>query len=232
MERYLSTGKVARICQVSAMTIAKWIDEGALPGHTTPGGHRRVAPSDLVLFLERLGMRVPPTLLQPTRFRILAIDGDPHYLGRLADTLFAAPDRYVYRGTVRGLDALVIVGEWKPQVVLLDLGLPDVDAVQICRRLSAKAGYDTRIVGLARQMDSRAAQAALRAGAAAIVRKVELPGRLLDLLEDLLSDAKGAATAAASNYSGLVRTNSRGSDGRAPSPRQRSGPNPTAKGGR
>ncbi len=191
MERYLRTGKVARICQVSAMTIAKRIDEGTLPGHTTPGGHRRVATSDLVLFLEGRGMRVPASLRQPARVRVLAVDSDPHYLGRLADTLFAAPDRYVYRGTVRGLDALVIVGEWKPQVVLLDLGLPDVDAVQICRRLSDKAGYDTQIVGLARQLDSRAAQAALRAGAVAIVRKVELPGRLLDLLDELSSQGDG-----------------------------------------
>ena len=57
------------------MTIAKWIDQGVLPGHTTPGGHRRVKSSDLVRFLNKHGMPVP-TGLGGGEHRVLAVHRD------------------------------------------------------------------------------------------------------------------------------------------------------------
>lgn len=188
VDRYLSTGTIARICQVSPMTIAKWIDEGALPGHTTPGGHRRVAASDLVTFLEGHGMHVPAELRRLERVRVLAVDTDPDRLGRLAAEILAAPERFEYRGTTHGMDALVMVGEWRPRVILLDLDLDDLDGIEICRRLSELAGgNDTRIIALARSADGAEARAALKAGAARCVAGDRLAGRVVDVLEATLN---------------------------------------------
>lgn len=39
----LSTGRIARICEVSQRTVSKWIDEGWLQGFRIPNSkHRRV----------------------------------------------------------------------------------------------------------------------------------------------------------------------------------------------
>lgn len=139
-ERYFTTGVVARICQVSPVTIAKWIDDGALPGHTTPGGHRRVAFSDLVAFLEDRGMRVPPELGRPGRVRILIAHRDPAYLNELAGALRGGPVPCDCRVTTSGVDALVTAGEWRPDVILLDLHIADLDGHRACRRLTAIGG--------------------------------------------------------------------------------------------
>lgn len=59
----LTTGGVAKICNVSPRTAAKWIDSGKLKGWKIPGGtDRRVLPADLVAFLEAVNAPVPASL--------------------------------------------------------------------------------------------------------------------------------------------------------------------------
>ncbi len=198
MEKYLGTGTVAQICQVSPMTIAKWIDEGSLPGHTTPGGHRRVGASDLVRFLERHRMQVPANLRNNNKTRVLAVHSDPDYLGQLAEAMLAVPDRYEYRGTTRGVDALVMVGEWRPNLILLDLTLPDMNGVQICQRFSELASSrDTEIIALAPDPEGDVGRAALAAGVAKCVAHKTKPAKLLGLLTTTLSQDGGASAARA-----------------------------------
>lgn len=186
MEEYLTTGRVARICQVSPMTIAKWIDDGSLRGHITPGGHRRVSASDLVRFLERTGMQVPDDLNTDRRPRVLAVHSDPDYLGRLAEAMLQLHDQYLFRSTTRGVDALVMVGEWRPQVVLLDMTLPDVDGVQICQRLSEGAdGRGTSLIALTPEANGPLSRAALAAGAAFCVARDHMPQEVLRFLTEV-----------------------------------------------
>ncbi len=52
----LTTGDVARICQVSQATILNWIRHRGLSAYTTPGGHYRVRQDDLQEFAARYGM--------------------------------------------------------------------------------------------------------------------------------------------------------------------------------
>ncbi|HXI33594.1 MAG TPA: helix-turn-helix domain-containing protein, partial [Gemmatimonadales bacterium] len=61
-KRYWGTQRVARMCQVTPATVANWIDQGHLKGTRTPTGHRRVTSQDLVDFLERHEIPVPPEL--------------------------------------------------------------------------------------------------------------------------------------------------------------------------
>ena len=52
--RTLTTGEVAKICNVATRTVAKWIDSGELKGFRLPGGkNRRVLPECLIAFMKR-----------------------------------------------------------------------------------------------------------------------------------------------------------------------------------
>ena len=44
---YLTTGEVARRCQVSVGTVKNWIEAGQLEAFRTPGGHFRIKSSAL-----------------------------------------------------------------------------------------------------------------------------------------------------------------------------------------
>ncbi len=56
MEKPLTTGDVARICQVSQATVLNWIRDRGLVAFTTPGGHYRIFPADLQEFAGRYQM--------------------------------------------------------------------------------------------------------------------------------------------------------------------------------
>jgi excisionase family DNA binding protein len=58
MEKPLTTGEIARICQVSQATVLNWIRDRGLVAFTTAGGHYRVLPADLQEFAARYRMPI------------------------------------------------------------------------------------------------------------------------------------------------------------------------------
>jgi excisionase family DNA binding protein len=58
MEKPLTTGEIARICQVSQATVLNWIRDRGLRAYATPGGHYRVLPSQLREFAARYQMPI------------------------------------------------------------------------------------------------------------------------------------------------------------------------------
>ena len=61
--RYLGTSEIARICQVTSVTVGNWIRSGKLKASRVPGGNYRVTAADLVRFLQDSGMVVPSGLI-------------------------------------------------------------------------------------------------------------------------------------------------------------------------
>lgn len=65
--------------------------------------------------------------------RILVVDDEPQ-IGRMLRTQLTARG-YDVEHVASGNDALLAVGETPPDLVLLDLGLPDMEGMEVCRRL-------------------------------------------------------------------------------------------------
>ncbi|MFM2164090.1 MAG: Polar-differentiation response regulator DivK, partial [Planctomycetota bacterium] len=50
----LTTGEVARICNVASRTVSKWFDSGQLAGYRIPGSKdRRIPVSNLMAFMKK-----------------------------------------------------------------------------------------------------------------------------------------------------------------------------------
>ena len=72
MKKFLTTSDAAQICGVAHTTVIRWITEGKLKAHETPGGHRRIVQGDLVLFMKQFNMPVPGSLGEPTLMDLAA----------------------------------------------------------------------------------------------------------------------------------------------------------------
>jgi excisionase family DNA binding protein len=126
---FYTTGEIARLCQVTKRTVITWIDGGRLKGFRIPGGrHRRVAARDLAAFMKSHG--IPDLERHLPRRRILVVDDDADFAGLLGDAL---QDRYDVVTAGTALDAVAKLAEFEPDLVLLDVRLPDVSGLEVCR---------------------------------------------------------------------------------------------------
>ena len=90
-----------------------------------------------------------------------------------------------------GVDALVEVAQRQPDVVILDLGLPDMDGIEVIRRLREWSAVP--IIVLSARGQERDKVAALDAGADDYISKPFSAGELLARLRVALRHAVGAA---------------------------------------
>lgn len=87
-----------------------------------------------------------------------------------------------------GEAALNTAASQRPHIILLDLGLPDINGLDVTRRLrAAEATRDTPIVALTGRALETDEAACLAAGCTAYLSKPVDSGRLLRVIEDLIS---------------------------------------------
>ncbi|HEX7899421.1 MAG TPA: response regulator [Planctomycetota bacterium] len=123
-----TTGDVARICHVTKRTVIQWIDSGKLKGYRIPGStHRRVAADALRDFLRAHKI---PDYAAVVRRRILIVDDDVDLQELLKDAL---RDRYDVEVAGSALEAASRLPVFQPDLVLLDIRLPDCSGLEVCR---------------------------------------------------------------------------------------------------
>ena len=150
--KLLTTHQVSDLLQVNAGSVAKWVDQGLLRSYRTPGGHRRIAREDLVAFVEEQGMFVPEEL-KPERCRVLIVDDEEDVIQVLCRLFGAEPDLFELRTAADGIEALIEVGRQEPDLVVLDLFMPNVNGFEVCRRLKREHDRHVAVVAMTGQAE-------------------------------------------------------------------------------
>lgn len=138
----LSTGDIARHCQVTPATVVNWIKADKLDVYTTPGGQYRMNLENFVAFLEKNNFPIPEELQPDHERRVLVVDDDPEILELATMALSEHLPTIILEESSDGYDALLKIGSFKPHAIVLDLMMPRVDGAEVCRRL--RANQDTR----------------------------------------------------------------------------------------
>lgn len=192
---YLTTAEAAHHAQVSIPSIRNWIRTGQLRASTTPGRHRRIAVADFQQFLREHGL--PPYPVRSSELRILIADDESEVVDLLVDYLRGDARRFKLETAMDGYEALIKIGSFKPSIVILDVVMPRLDGVEVCRRL--KANPETRnikILGVTGYPDR--IPALLEAGADACVTKPMDLAHVRQELERLLVTGRSTGTIIAS----------------------------------
>lgn len=135
---FLTTGQAARHCQVSVGAFRKWIQDGRVAFRRTPGGHYRINHQEFQEFLQQHGLPAYP--VAAPEVRILIADDEPEILDMLWDFLSADPRGFKLETATDGYEALIKVGAFQPNVLILDVVMPKLDGIEVCRRLKATPG--------------------------------------------------------------------------------------------
>lgn len=152
----LSVGQVADICRVSKKTVLNWIYDGGLKAFTTYGGHYRVWPANIKKFLDSTGMDIPFDFVDDRTTNVLIIDDDPDYAQMLKSAVTAELPNVEVHSTDDGYEGLVMIGEIRPQLVILDIRMPRVDGMQVLELLkNRKTDHDMKILVVSAYLDEK-----------------------------------------------------------------------------
>lgn len=153
-QNIFSTFEVAKMLELSPGTVANWVDAGRLKAFNTLGGHRRIKAEDLKTFLQDNKIPVPAELSRrlETVKKVLIVEDNIKFL-KLMERFFRTFRRKweVFSAT-DGFQAGSLVGSEKPDVVILDIMLPDINGFKVCEIIKASnkrtlviavTGYDS-----------------------------------------------------------------------------------------
>ncbi len=154
----------------------------------------------------------------PGRIRLLIVDDHPVVRDGLRGILEGSPDFEVVGEAANGAEAVTRARALRPDVVLMDLRMPDVDGVTAIKRL-AELGSDARVLVLTTYDTDADVVPAIEAGATGYLLKDAPRG---DLLRAVRAAAHGEAVlspSVATRLLGQVRGQGRGQGrGQAPEP--------------
>jgi len=154
-----TVNQVSELLQVSPQTIVNWIEAGKLEAYKTPGGHRRIKKSDLEDFVKKHNMPVfglSSNLDEEGKKmkKILVVDDDRVIVETLTAGLEEDPHEYEVITAADGFEAGIQVSHFKPDLLILDIMMPDIDGYEVCRKLkSSEETKHIRIIVLSGYLD-------------------------------------------------------------------------------
>ena len=159
----LTTGQVAKICNVAPRTVSKWFDSGQLRGYRIPGSRDRRIPLDqLVRFMRAHG--IPLNGVDGGLTRVLLVDTNVEAANTIIEEL-EKDGRYEVRLAECGFDAGVVAEQFRPHVVFVDIMIEDINVKRICSLMRENPELQgTRVVAISGQLTMGEGQALLQQG--------------------------------------------------------------------
>ena len=164
MKTVFTTGEAAKICKVSQQTIIRCFDNGQLKGFRVPGSRfRRIPRESLSKFMKDNG--IPTDALETGKRKVLLVDDEIELLELMSRAL-GEDGRFEVRTASNGFDAGMMVKEYRPDVIVLDVMLPDINGREVCQRVRADTTLsDVRILCISGMVEDDKVQELRLAGA-------------------------------------------------------------------
>ena len=184
-KQVFTTGEAADLCKVSQQTIIRCFDSGRLKGFRVPGSHfRRIPRDELVRFMRE--NNIPTDVLAGGRRRILVVDDDEQIVELFLD-LLGNDKRFEVKSASTGYDAGVLTEQFKPDLMILDYMLPDINGNVVCKTVRAKPEMAaTKILIVSGVVNQDEIQHLLGAGADEFIKKPFDIQKLMDRIHALL----------------------------------------------
>jgi excisionase family DNA binding protein len=185
MKTVFTTGEAAKICKVSQQTIIRCFDSGQLKGFRVPGSRfRRIPRAELYAFMRDNG--IPTDALESGKRKILVVDDDQELVDLIVDVL-EKDGRFEVRSVNNGFDAGMMVKEYHPDLIVLDVMLPDINGREVCQRVrSDKTMDDVKVICISGMIENEKIDDLKAAGANDFLPKPFEVETLIDRIGSLL----------------------------------------------
>lgn len=178
----LSTFQAAEYCDTSYMSIKRWIMSGKLKAYKTPGGHNRINKRNLIDFMMKNNIPIPEKV-DIIRRKILVVDDDTQVREGIANYLRMNGQNYDVATAEDGFEAGIIVNQFSPDLIILDLLMPKMDGFKVCEKIKRNLlTRDIKILVLTGYANKKNMKRAYESGADKVLQK---PLDMEKLLEEI-----------------------------------------------
>ena len=140
----LSTREAAERLGVALRTIQLWVEAGVLPAWKTAGGHRRISREavDRLSGQRRAALSDDTTYLPAVgqadaRLRVMVVEDEPELLRLFVMMIESWELPVVLTPAANGFEALILMGQHRPDLLLTDLNMPGMDGFKMIASLRA-----------------------------------------------------------------------------------------------
>ncbi|MCP4598398.1 response regulator [Neptuniibacter sp.] len=182
----LTTGDIAKVCDVNLRTVIRWIERGELQAFKLPGrGNNRVTEKDFVAFMRKHGMPIPEQFQHAALNRVLIVDDEVQVTKAINRVLRGAGYEAIEAND--GFSAGSKLMKERPALMTLDLSMPGLDGYDVIRFVRQAPGIsDTKILVIS-ALDERDLERAIECGADAVLQKPFANSELLAAIETILA---------------------------------------------
>lgn len=181
-----TTGEVADICKLSQQTVIRCFDNGRLRGYRVPGSRfRRIPRESLIQFMK--DHNLPLDQLEMGKTRVLVVDDDPTIVEMLVEIL-ERDGSFEVQTASTGFDAGLRARDFRPDALILDYMLPDINGNAVCRSIRADETLrEVKIIMVSGVVDRNDVQKLLDDGADDFIKKPFQMEHLINRIKELVS---------------------------------------------
>jgi excisionase family DNA binding protein len=184
---FYTTFEISQICGVNPTTVQNWVKTKKLKAFQTPGGHRRVRREDLIAFMKKFSMPLPLELASNPPL-VMIVDDEEDVLDMLEAMLKSAEEDLDITRAQSGIEALLMIGELSPDLLILDIMMPGMNGYEVCQKLKSNPKTQKiKIVAITGDHNPEVKKRILSAGADMFVSKpleiIEFRKKCFELLQ-------------------------------------------------
>ncbi|MCA9084389.1 MAG: response regulator [Planctomycetaceae bacterium] len=187
-KQVLTSGEVAKLCNVNFRTVLRWIERGDLPAYKLPGrGDNRIRVEDFMEFVSAHQLPVPPEFV-PNRRRVLVIDDEAHMARSIRRVL--KNQGFECKIANDGFRAGTYLGTYAPALVTLDLQMPGLTGYDVLSFIRQTEELRRIRILVISGMDEASLRTAIDEGADAVLAKPFENSDLIAKVNELLSEER------------------------------------------
>ena len=186
MKDLFTTGEAADVCRVSQQTIIRCFDAGRLEGFRVPGSRfRRIPRQSLVKFMKE--NKIPLDAIESGKRKVLVVDDDAEIVELIVDVL-DKDGRFETQTASSGYEAGIATERFRPELILLDYMLPDVNGNIVCQAIRGNPEFENiKIIVVSGVVKRDEIAQLIKSGAEDFIRKpfdvTELTGKITAVLQ-------------------------------------------------
>ena len=142
VDDYCGTTYAAKLLGLSVGTVQSLVERNELHAWKTQGGHRRISMPSIREYQRKHNMPLTSDEANQPQLKVLAVDDDPIVLEMLRNFSLHCQFPVDLTTMSSGLEALIDITSIQPNVLIVDLNMPDVNGFEVLRKLRSNVQFD------------------------------------------------------------------------------------------